>query len=222
MTVSSAYSPASHAPRAVGSAVEAVLAARGNAKKLSDVFDRSPVPMVLIDNGRRYHEVNPPARLLFRLSLAEMRSLRPDDLVPPDGLPSMIQAWERALRVGFVTGTRELSGPDGGCLRIVYYGLANALPGRHVGAFAPAGWSSDELGLVDGEVDAWDSPPVLTPREREILQVVADGLSGPETAEKLVISPATVKSHFRNIHLKLEVPNRAAAVAKAMRLGYIT
>jgi DNA-binding CsgD family transcriptional regulator len=221
MTVPS-YSPASHAPRAVGSAVEAVLAARGHATKLSALFDRSPVPMVLIDNGRRYLEVNPPARLLFRLSLAEMRSLTVEDLVPPDGVPGMMLAWERVLRVGFATGTRELPGPNGGRLRIVYYGLANALPGRHVGAFAPAGWSSDELGLVDGDEDAWASPALLTAREREILQLVADGLSGPEAAEQLVVSPATVKSHFRNIHLKLEVPNRAAAVAKAMRLGYIT
>jgi PAS domain S-box-containing protein len=220
MTVSS-YSPASHAPRAVGSAVEAVLAARGHEKKLSDLFDRSPVPMVLVDNRRRYLEVNPPARLLFRLSLAEMRSLTVEDLVPPDGVPGMMQAWERALRVGFVTGTRELPGPNGGRLPIVYYGLANALPGRHVGAFAPADWSSDELGLFDGNDGAWTSPALLTAREREILQLVADGLSGPEAAAQLVVSPATVKSHFRNIHQKLEVPNRAAAVAKAMRLGYI-
>jgi DNA-binding CsgD family transcriptional regulator len=214
-----AYSPPKPAPRSVGAAVEAVLAARGRAQNLSVVIDRSPVPMVLIDNWRRYVEVNRPARLLFRLSLPQFRGSRVDDLVPPERLPDMMAAWEQVLETGSVTGTRELAGPSGSRLRIVYYGLANALPGQHVGVFAPEGWTEDEFGVAsDG---AAGSPRALSPREREILQLAAEGLSTPALAETLELAPATVKSHLGHIYEKLDAAGRAAAVAKAMRLGFI-
>jgi DNA-binding CsgD family transcriptional regulator len=62
----------------------------------------------------------------------------------------------------------------------------------------------------------------LTPRELEVLQLAADGLSGPDIAEVLVVSPATVKTHFQNIYKKSGVSDRASAVAKAMRHGLIS
>jgi len=196
-----------------------VLAARGKSKMLRAVIDRSRAPMVLIDGKRRYVEANPPARLLFRLTQAAMRASRVEDLVPPDGRSNMMAAWEGVLENGFVTGTRELPGPKGGRLHIVYYGLANALPGLHLGAFAPVGWTADELGLVDGK--GAREPAPLTPREREILQLAAEGFSTLKAAESLVVSPATVKSHLSNIYEKLGAAGRADAVAKAMRLGII-
>jgi DNA-binding CsgD family transcriptional regulator len=214
-----AYSHPKPAPRSVDAAVETVLAARGRAQNLKAVIDRSPVPMVLVDNWRRYVEVNRPARLLFRLSLTQVGHTRVDDLVPPDGLPRMLAAWEQVLETGSVTGTRELTGPVGSRLHIVYYGLANALPGRHVGVFAPASWTEDEFGVVrDG---AARSPGALSPREREILQLAAEGLSTPALAERLELAPATVKTHLGHIYEKLDAAGRTAAVAKAMRLGFI-
>ncbi len=64
-------------------------------------------------------------------------------------------------------------------------------------------------------------PLGLTAREIEVLQLAADGLSGPKIAERLVISPATVKTHFENVYAKLGVPDRAAAVAEVLRRGVI-
>jgi ATP/maltotriose-dependent transcriptional regulator MalT len=61
----------------------------------------------------------------------------------------------------------------------------------------------------------------LTPRELEVLSLAADGLGGLELAERLVLSPATVRTHFKNIYEKFGVRNRSAAVARAMRLGVI-
>lgn len=66
------------------------------------------------------------------------------------------------------------------------------------------------------------SSPKPSEREREVLALAAEGHSGPQIAERLVISPATVKSHFENIYEKLGVANRGAAVAKALRLGLIS
>jgi len=61
----------------------------------------------------------------------------------------------------------------------------------------------------------------LTTREREILLLMAQGLSAPEIAARLFISTATVKTHQHHIYERLGVHDRAAAVAVAMRRGLI-
>jgi two-component system nitrate/nitrite response regulator NarL len=61
----------------------------------------------------------------------------------------------------------------------------------------------------------------LTDRERDVLARMAEGKSAPQVAEDLYLSPATVKTHQRNIYEKLGVSDRAAAVAEAMRRGLI-
>lgn len=62
---------------------------------------------------------------------------------------------------------------------------------------------------------------LLSPREREVLRLMAEGLSGPAVAEALQIGTATVKTHTRNLYEKLGVSDRAAAVAEAMRRGLL-
>jgi DNA-binding NarL/FixJ family response regulator len=62
-----------------------------------------------------------------------------------------------------------------------------------------------------------DSQDLLTPREREILQLLADGMSNADVAQKLFISQETVKSHVRHILAKLEADTRTHAVAIAIR-----
>jgi PAS domain S-box-containing protein len=64
-------------------------------------------------------------------------------------------------------------------------------------------------------------PQLISPRELEILRLAAEGNTGPEIAEELVLSALTVKTHFANIYGKLGVSDRAAAVAQAFRLGLI-
>lgn len=64
-------------------------------------------------------------------------------------------------------------------------------------------------------------PKVLTPRELRVLQLAADGFSGREIAKELVLSPATVKTHFEHVYTKLKVSDRTAAVALALRSGLI-
>ena len=62
---------------------------------------------------------------------------------------------------------------------------------------------------------------VLSEREIEVLRVLAQGYTTAQTASELVISENTVKTHIRHILNKLEVGNRAEAVAKATQLGLI-
>jgi LuxR family transcriptional regulator, maltose regulon positive regulatory protein len=61
----------------------------------------------------------------------------------------------------------------------------------------------------------------LTPRELEVLRLVAQGLSDAEIAERLVLSQHTVHRHVANVRMKLRLPSRAAAVAYAARAGVL-
>jgi len=63
--------------------------------------------------------------------------------------------------------------------------------------------------------------PVLTPREREILELIAAGRSLPDIAKHLTLGLTTVKTHAQHLYEKLGVSDRAAAVAEAMRRGLI-
>jgi DNA-binding NarL/FixJ family response regulator len=61
--------------------------------------------------------------------------------------------------------------------------------------------------------------PELTAREREILDLVAAGHGNHEIARRLILSEKTVRNHVSAILFKLQVPDRAAAVAKARDSG---
>ena len=68
-----------------------------------------------------------------------------------------------------------------------------------------------ELGLLDM---AWDELNSLTEREHEVLDLLAQGLTNKEIAEKLVITTNTVKRHLKAIFEKRGVHTRSAATAK--------
>jgi DNA-binding CsgD family transcriptional regulator len=73
------------------------------------------------------------------------------------------------------------------------------------------------LGRRRGELDA----PLLTPRELQVLQLAAAGLSARASGEQLFVSPATVRTHLEHIYAKLGVSDKASAVANGLRLGAI-
>ncbi len=175
--------------------------------------------MVMVDTNRRYVDVNRPARLWFRRGVEEMRRYAMEDLAPADRVLPMARDWARLLDVGCVAGHHLAANADGSRVETVYCAIADVLPGLHVAVFAPADWPEDESATTDD--DDRESAVSLTPREIEVLALAADGRSGPNLADELSLSRATIKTHFKNIYLKLEVKSRAAAVAKAMRLGVI-
>jgi two-component system nitrate/nitrite response regulator NarL len=75
-----------------------------------------------------------------------------------------------------------------------------------------AGSVVDEIRLRSG-----DRPPALSPRESQILTMIAEGMSVPTIAGRLHLAPTTVKTHVGTLYGKLGVSDRAAAVAEAMR-----
>lgn len=111
------------------------------------------------------------------------------------------------IAAGEVLGVISLTGPDElemtDRLRATLSGI-----GHEVGTF------------LERRTGQW-TDGLLSRREVQILQLSSEGLSGPAIAAHLGISPATVKTHFENIYAKYEVPDRVAAVAKAIRAGVI-
>ena len=208
-------------PRWVGAYADGVIAAQGRPARLMRLLHCSPVPMVLVDQTRRFVDANTAALLTLRLSLDELRRLGVEDLTPRERWPVMEAAWSRLLEAGYVAGPYEVASPAGARLEITYYALANALAGLHLAAFAPASWPEHEL-IRGVDLPERDDAPALTPREIEVLELAAEGHGARQIAAELVISPSTVRTHFEHIYIRLGVRDRAAAVAKAMRLGLMS
>ena len=172
-----------------------------------------------------------------RTALAEIRELGPDvallDMNMPelDGMQVLDALHEEAATAAVLFVSAYIDG------EVVYRALArgasgylskdadrddicNAIVAVARGETRVAG--EVQTGLADAirrrEVEA---RPVLSPREREVLKLTADGRSGPEIGELLHLSPATVKSHMQSLYQKLGVSDRAAAVAVAMRQGLL-
>lgn len=69
--------------------------------------------------------------------------------------------------------------------------------------------------------DTSEADQIITKREEEVLQRIADGCSTPEVAEQLYISQKTVKNHLASIYQKLDARDRTQAVLQAVRMGIV-
>jgi DNA-binding CsgD family transcriptional regulator len=99
--------------------------------------------------------------------------------------------------------------------------LASLLETLPVASMASVTFAADE-GALSEELLAVVRLNDLTPREREILALLASGASTPQISERLVISDKTVKTHVQNILRKLGVASRLEAAALATRAGYLS
>lgn len=77
-----------------------------------------------------------------------------------------------------------------------------------------------EVRRIDSTV-AREEDRLISPREEEVLQLIAEGCSTPEVAERLYISQKTVKNHLASIYEKLDARDRTQAVLTAVRMGII-
>jgi two-component system response regulator DesR len=124
---------------------------------------------------------------------------------------------------------RETS-PETRVLLISGVGWISPQAARTAGAhgFVSKDWSADEVAMAVRMVgkgmtvfgrreDAPETP--LSGREREVLGLIATGATNKEIAERLFLSPHTVKEHASALYRKLGVKNRAEATRRAERLG---
>ena len=78
-----------------------------------------------------------------------------------------------------------------------------------------------QRGNGNGNVNGSGDAAIISAREEEVLQLVADGMSLPEVAAALYISVKTVKNHLASIYAKLDARDRTQAVLRAVRMGII-
>jgi len=84
------------------------------------------------------------------------------------------------------------------------------------------GLAASMLAEVRNQNNGQQTDRIITAREEEVLQLIADGCSTPEVAERLFISQKTVKNHLASIYQKLDARDRTQAVLQAVRMGIVT
>lgn len=167
-------------------------------------------------------------------------SLHPDiilmDIAMPgmDGLEATRQIKDRWPEIGILVLTMHRS--DEYFFEMLKHGasgyvLKGADPGELIKAVRVVGQGEvylhpsvaqkllkDYLGRVG---EAIETDPQLSPREKEILRLIAEGYTNKEIADKLVISPSTVYTHRGNLMEKLALNNRRELIQYARKKGYI-
>jgi PAS domain S-box-containing protein len=177
------------------------------------LFQTALEGLVLFDDDRRYVTVNERAAKLLGAPVDMVLGLRLDDFTPADRLPLVDRYWATLERTGELAGRGPVLRADGSQGLIEFRIRWRFAPEHHLVAMreivAP-------LVVAEGE-----TVPRLTPREREVLQLAADGHSTDDIAEVLMMSAGTVKTHLQHIYGKLDTRDRVSAVASALRLGLI-
>jgi DNA-binding NarL/FixJ family response regulator len=96
--------------------------------------------------------------------------------------------------------------------------IGAAVAGRVLDHLAPADPAGSEVALAAPEPDDFAR---LTRREREVLALVRDGLRNAEVAARLFITEKTVENHMSSILAKLQVTDRAQAIVRSYREGFV-
>jgi LuxR family maltose regulon positive regulatory protein len=135
-----------------------------------------------------------------------------------------MRVLERALTFAEPRGFYRIFVDEGSSMApLLYDALANGIASDYVNRLLQA-FPIDESKQVElsaSQVSESDYIEPLSEREIEVLQLVAEGLTNPEIAARLILSPYTIKTHTRNIYSKLGVSNRTQAVTKARTLGIL-
>jgi two-component system nitrate/nitrite response regulator NarL len=161
-----------------------------------------------------------PAVALLDYKLPELDGVAVTNAVVRDGLPTRVLLVSAFTDSGVVyraleTGAAGFVSKEARREQIVDAVLACARGENVVPPDVAAGLVSEI------RLRRQDDAPALTPREQEILRLIAEGRSLPEIARELFLGLTTVKTHVQHLYEKLGVSDRAAAVASAMRRGLI-
>ena len=175
------------------------------------VFERSRSPMALLDGWRRtVVEANAPMAGLLGLAPDDLSGSRVDDVVDLERLRGARLSWESLAEKEEHHGETAVTAADGAPLRLYYAARGTEVEGRRL------------ILLVVSDVVHDDEPPAqaiegaLTPREQEVVGLVALGLTSREIADRLVVSIETVRTHVHNAMGKTGTHTRAQLVAIAM------
>ncbi len=167
------------------------------------VFRESRNPLLLIDDRRRYTDANDAACECLGVKREQLLGSRPGDRTPSDLQRRLAEMWPRLDDGEPLTTPWAFIRPDGTRHDVFLHVHPDAIDGH------------DLLILLS-------APPQvpaggLTPRERQITALLAEGCDGREIAERLVLSPETVRTHIRNAMERSNARTRAHLIAIALR-----
>ncbi|HEX6696341.1 MAG TPA: LuxR C-terminal-related transcriptional regulator [Solirubrobacteraceae bacterium] len=180
-------------------------------------FKSSRNAMVLLDEHRRSVDVNGAYLKLAGYTRNEVIG-RPVWEFVAGGPRATERQWERAIARGELSGETELVCADGTTVTVQYAGHTEVATGQRLVLFVVL--STSRWGRHSRRDPEAGSREALSAREREIVRLVAAGETGPEIAEHLHISHATVRTHVRNAMAKVGARSRAHLVAKALGDGH--
>ena len=183
-----------------------------------DAFKQSRNAMVLLDDERRLVEVNGAFVALsgYRRSALIGRPLY--DFLAHGRPTHSDREWQEALRAPEFTGVSELVRADGDRVRVNFAGYPEVVTGQQM-VLGVAVQSVRATGRSAPRA-AGDATPVdLSGREREVVEMISRGLSGPEIAQELHLAHNTVRTHVRNSMAKTGARSRAHLVAMSLGKG---
>jgi len=185
----------------------------------ASAFAHSRNAMLLVDDSRTVVSANDACvRLLGRARRAVVGE-RLWTFVAGGPLSSETE-WVSMMGQGRFTGEVDLQRSDGTLVAVQWGASTEVVTGRRLVLFVAIGtsrWGRRFRREVPGE----DPDRELTAREREIVRLVALGLTAREIADELHISHDTVRTHVRNAMEKLHARSRAHLVAKALAGGLV-
>jgi len=208
-----AHGPSIAPERVRGAIVEAVRAHWGlGSRMLADIFLGEAVDGAAQERFARFQRESTSAETAAALLEQVYRNDVRAELGRV-GAPTLVVHRREDRAIPYELGRELAAGISGAAL--------SPLDGRaHFPWMGDAGAVVRALRAEPSPVRAPEEDP-LSPREREVLALVAQGLSDREIAEQLIVSPHTVHRHVANIRHKLGVGSRASAVAEAARMGLL-
>lgn len=173
------------------------------------VFTRTSNPVFLLDEQRRIVELNDAALSLLGRDRGSLIGTSIDLVIEPEGRPAAGNEWQEFLLSGEYSGKRTLVRVDGSEVQIEFAARLERIAGRRLATYVAM--VEQEPPSTPSEEGTGELP--LTNREREVITLIALGDETAQIAEKLHISPDTVRTHVRNAMSKLGARTRAQLVA---------
>jgi PAS domain S-box-containing protein len=194
----------------------------------------SQLAILVVDDDRRCLEANLAACRLLGLPRRAALGRTVDDFLASGMRKRLDHVWHAFREGGGHAGPFELSSQAAEAHEVNLSVVANVLPGRHLLILSATESRPEEVERPrQVRPEAQPRDPGLnstsrfgrggpTPREREVLTLLAAGATDEQIAEMLELSPATVQTHVRNAKAKLGARTRAQAVAMALQHGMIS
>jgi PAS domain S-box-containing protein len=184
------------------------------------IFEQSRIPMVILDHDRRFVKVNDAVVDLWEYSRSELIGSCADRMVI-DGGDVRASRWEQLVRTHQLYGERVIEHASGSQFRVTYAAHVISLEGEwRVLVVTLSARLPDGAELIgNNQAEPATTGARLTPREREVVRLVALGADTRGIAAELSLSPETVRSHVRNAMSKTGVHTRAHLVALVLSDG---